>query len=657
MKNFKIYISLFFLLVCSSCKKEGPVPDPGILQISSLRAGTIDISTTGSSANIPVDKPIVINFSSALKTSSIQEGINLKLDVANVAFEIAFLNENRSVSLLPKPDLLNNKEYTLTILDKVVGENGERFPGITIKFKTIPGKLEILSFTINGQSFQNINRIQNIDQEPVIELVFSKEVDPQQVIDLNIGITGKTNPQLSLQLLDQNKKLRISPAQKLNHFEKYSIILSRDIKGKEGEEFSGFSREFFTRADETPKFPVVSDEELLTLIQKQHFKYFWDFAHPNSGLARERNNSGDLVTSGGSGFGIMAIIVGIERNFITRQEGVDRVYKIARFLEKADRFHGVWSHWINGNTGKVIPFSVNDNGGDIVETAFLVQGLLTFRQYLNPDVAKEKELIDIINELWQSVEWNWYTRGGQNVLYWHWSPDKQWAMNHQVRGFNESLVVYVLAAASPGHTINTSVYHEGWARNGGMVNGKNFYGIKLPLGYDFGGPLFFAHYSFLGLDPRKLSDQYANYWEQNKNHTLINRQHSIVNPNNFIGYSEKCWGITASDNHLGYNAHSPTNDLGVITPTAALSSFPYTPEYSMQALKFFYYTLGDKLWGNYGFYDAFNPTVGWYANSFLAIDQGPIITMIENHRTGKLWDLFMSAPEVKTGLDKLGFSY
>ncbi|MCA1747376.1 MAG: beta-glucosidase, partial [Bacteroidales bacterium] len=313
--------------------------------------------------------------------------------------------------------------------------------------------------------------------------------------------------------------------------------------------------------------------------------------------------------------------------------------------------------WLNGSTGKVQPFSQKDNGADLVETAFLVQGLLTVRQYLNPVVPAEENLIDRITLLWETVEWDWFTRGGQEVLYWHWSPDYNWEMNMQIRGYNEALIIYLLASSSPTHTIDASVYHNGWARDGAIANGKDFYGITLPLGYDYGGPLFFAHYSFLGLDPRSLSDQYGNYWEQNVSHTLINRMHAINNPFDYIGYSADCWGFTASDGNHSYSAHSPTNDRGVVTPTAALSSMPFTPDESMDALRHFYYRLGDRLWGEYGFYDAFNVTEGWWATSYITIDQGPEIVMIENHRSGLLWDLFMSAPEVSVGLEKLGFTY
>lgn len=453
----------------------------------------------------------------------------------------------------------------------------------------------------------------------------------------------------------------------LSYLSKYTFSITASLKGADGQGFSAISKTLYSEIDYTPKMALLPNDEdndtdntndLLSVVQKQTFKYFYDFAHPASGMARERNSSGDLITSGGSGFGIMALIVGMERNFITRNEGLQRMDKILDYLEITDRFHGAWSHWINGNNGDVIPFSANDNGGDLVETAYLVQGLITFRQYLDSGVPAEQDLITRINTLWQAVEWDWYRQDNQNVLYWHWSTDKGWIMNHQIKGWNECLITYVLAASAPANnTIPKGVYDAGWASNGGMQNGSSYEGVTLPLGSAYGGPLFFAHYSFMGLDPRNLSDAYANYWVQNTNHSIINYKYCVRNPKSFPGYSADCWGLTASDNQSGYNAHSPTNDLGVITPTAALSSFPYTPEESMRALKFFYYTMGDRLWGNYGFYDAFNPSENWYADSYLAIDQGPIVVMIENYRTGLLWELFMSAPEVQAGLNKLEFNY
>lgn len=405
----------------------------------------------------------------------------------------------------------------------------------------------------------------------------------------------------------------------------------------------------------------LSDTALLTLVQKQTFRYFWDFAHPVSGMARERSNlaygyGDEVVTTGGTGFGVMAVIVATERGWITRDAAARHLLKMVAFLNKADAYHGVFPHWLNGSTGRTIPFSRKDDGADLVETSYLFQGLLCVRQYFNRENSVELELRNRINSMWNDIEWTWFTRDGKEVLYWHWSPNNGWAMNFPIRGYNECLIVYVLAASGERFPVSSAVYHQGWAQSNFFKNGKTFYGIKLPLGFDYGGPLFFSHYSFMGLDPTNLVDQYANYWEQNKNHTLINRAYCIDNPKKFKGYGENCWGLTASDSYEGYNAHAPDNDLGVITPSAALSSFPYTPEYSMQALKHFYFDLGDKTWGEYGFVDAFSETRNWYAKSHLAIDQGPIIVMIENYRTGLLWKLFMSCPEIKKGLKKLEFS-
>jgi hypothetical protein len=416
-----------------------------------------------------------------------------------------------------------------------------------------------------------------------------------------------------------------------------------------------------TVAKTAPSRPVqLSDSALLDLVQKQTFKYFWDFAHPVSGLARERSNESfnygkEVVTIGGTGFGVMAIVVATSRNWITRDTAVGHLLKMVNFLLRANSYHGIFPHWMNGETGRTIPFGRKDDGADLVETSYLFEGLLSARQYFNGTNKREKELRNRINWLWEAAEWNWHTQGGRNVLYWHWSPNNGWSMNFEIRGWNECLISYVMAASSPTYSIPASVYHQGWAEGRNFKNGKEYYGIPLPLGFDYGGPLFFAHYSFLGIDPHGLKDRYADYWQQNQNHVLINYKYCVLNPHHYKGYGPDCWGLTASDNYEGYNAHSPDNDLGVITPTAALSSFPYSPVFSMKALRHFYDDLGDKIWGDYGFKDAFSEQKNWVANSYLAIDEGPIVGMIENYRSGLLWKLFMSCPEIQNGLKKLDF--
>jgi hypothetical protein len=400
----------------------------------------------------------------------------------------------------------------------------------------------------------------------------------------------------------------------------------------------------------------LSDDVLLDRVQRQTLRYFWDFGHPVSGLARERSNPVsaydflDTVTIGGSGFGIMAMLAGVERGFLSRADVCARIKRIVDFLENADRFHGLFPHFLHGSSGKTIPFSPKDDGGDLVETSFLTMGLLCARQYF----ADDAQLGAAIDRLWDAIEWDWHTRG-ETVLYWHWSPRNGWAMNHAIRGWNECLITYVLAAASPTHPIAPQVYHRGWTDSPVFRNGKTYDGTTLPLGPDQGGPLFFAHYSFLGLDPRGLSDAYADYWTQNRAHVSINLAHCIANPHGFAGYGPHCWGLTACEGDKGYNAFSPANDRGVIAPTAALASMPYAPADSMAALRHFHDDLGGTLWRDFGFADSFNETAQWVADGHLAIDQGPIVVMIENHRSSLLWRLFMSCPEVITGLARLGF--
>jgi len=418
----------------------------------------------------------------------------------------------------------------------------------------------------------------------------------------------------------------------------------------------------------------LEGEALLDTVQRQTLKYFWEYAEPNSGMARERyhpdgeypQNDKHIVTTGGSGFGLMALIAGIDRNFIPREEAVKRLDKIANFLAKADRYHGAWSHWIDGETGKTRAFGKKDNGGDIVETSFLAQGFIVVREYLKDGNEEEKAVAAKYNELWKGIDWNWYTNK-KEVLYWHWSPDYNWEMNFALEGYNETLITYILAVASPTHSISPTAYHKGWARNGDIKSTNTKYDLPLLLNHngalEFGGPLFWSHYSYLGLNPKGLSDKYANYWDLNVNHSKIDYLYCVENPKNFEGYGKNVWGLTASytknkDNTIGYTAHSPTNDSGVISPTAAISSIPYTPEESLAALTYFYNDLHDLTWGPAGFYDAFSlEGEDWVAAKYLAIDQGPQVVMIENYRSGLIWDLFMGADEVKQGLDKLEFEY
>ena len=436
-------------------------------------------------------------------------------------------------------------------------------------------------------------------------------------------------------------------------------------------------------AQSPPSAPVVAstrelkDDELLTMLQEACFRYYWEGSDPASGMARE-NIPGDdrIVATGASGFGIMALIVGVDRGFITREQGVQRLTKMVAFLERADRYHGVWSHYMNGSTGKTMPvFGMFDDGGDLVETSFLMQGLLAARQYFHEGSAAETALYTKITALWEAVEWDWYRGTPQSGnLYWHWSANWGWQIHHPLIGFNEVMITYILGMASPTHGVPASFYYTGWAgqeeralqyRRGWSGNtdgdhygnGHSYYGIKLDVGVGSGGPLFFTHYSFLGFDPHALHDRFtsASYFENNRNIALINRAYCIENPRHFSGYGPDAWGLTASDGPNGYVAHAPDqyNSTGTLTPTGALASFPYTPAESMAAFKHYYRDLGGSLWDIYGPRDAFNAGQNWVSPIYMGLNQAPIVVMVENYRTGLVWKQFQSNPEIQTMLRQL----
>jgi hypothetical protein len=419
---------------------------------------------------------------------------------------------------------------------------------------------------------------------------------------------------------------------------------------------------------------TMSDEELLTMVQEASFRYYWEGAHPVAGMAIEiLPGDENLVAVGASGHGLIALLVGIERGFITREQGVERILKIVRFLSKADRFHGAFPHFLDGRTGKTIArFGKYDNGGDLVETAFLMQGLLTARAYFTRDTAAEREIQRTITLLWTSVEWDWYRKdNNSDFLYWHWSPDNGFYINHPLVGWNETMIVYLLAIASPTHPVPAAMYHSGWAgqseravqyrqwwsrttQGDHYVNGNSYFGIKIDVGEGSGADLFFTQYSFLGFDPRNKKDAYANYFRNNRNIALINHAYAVANPGKYVGYGDNSWGRSSGINAAGGRA-LPRDDNGTITCTAALASFPYTPAESMKALKHFYRDLGGKLWGTYGFRDGFNLSEDWFEDVYMGLNQAPTVVMIENYRSATPWRLFMSNAEIKPALGRIGF--
>jgi hypothetical protein len=461
------------------------------------------------------------------------------------------------------------------------------------------------------------------------------------------------------------------------NFDRYT-----DFVGKPGQKAFYQISAVSNTGSESPRSAVVSattrkfnDDELLTMVQEGCFRYYWEGGHPKAGMALEiLPGDQNLVALGASGFGTMALIVGIDRGFVTREQGADRMLRIARFLKGADRFHGVWPHFLDGRTGKVIPyFGRYDDGGDLVETSFLMQGLLTARHYFAGDTPAEREIRETITSLWRGVEWDWYRRSPQgNVLYWHWSPDHGWYIGHPLVGWNETMIAYLLAIASPTHPVPASLYYSGWAGQSDMAvqyrqnwsrttigdhyaNGREFYGMKLDVGEGSGGALFFTQFSFLGFDPRGKRDRFTNYFRNNRSIALINRAYCADNPEHFKGYGPDCWGLSAGINSGG-GMPQPNADNGTICCSASLGEFPYTPKESMAALKHFYRDLGAKTWGIYGFYDGFNETENWYQPVWMGLNQAQIVVMIENYRSGLAWRHFMANPEIGAALAAIGFS-
>lgn len=515
-----------------------------------------------------------------------------------------------------------------------------------------PLTFSLKSVSINGQAD---TVLYDVPVRPEVVLHLSSPVN-KTTVDAGIVLKdsdGDAVP-LTFDFLPGDSVLIIHPTDSLKHLAIYRLLFTRQLSSGSTTLQNPGSIQIHTSIDSTFKRPLSTDEQILDTFQLHALNSFW-LIHTQSGMATERATS--VVTTGGTGFGVMALLAGVKRNFVTRDQALQRLLTLTNFLEnKAPRFKGAFAHWMDDASGSVLPFSEKDDGADLVETAFLMQGLLTAKQFFNASTSEETNLRNAITRLYNAVEWSNFIPQGENVLYWHWSPTHEFEMNLPISGWNEALIVYVLAAGSPTFPISKSVYENGWARNGAIKNNNEYYGVSLPLGEPFGGPMFYSHYSFLGLDPNGLTDQYADYEEQVKAHAQIQYKYAQQNPLKHFGYSPTVWGLSASDDYTGYRVHSPTSDNGVIATSAAIASLPFSPEESMQAIRFDYYILGDKLIDPLGIAGAFSLKDAYFTSPYLAIDQGPMVVMIENYRSKMLWQLFMSDPAVRKGLADLGFS-
>ena len=492
------------------------------------------------------------------------------------------------------------------------------------------------------------------------ELTFSQNPAETSAHE-NIYVVNSLGLKEPFDMAFSGTKITLTNSERLIEQASYTLIVWQDLQSASGAMIaSGKSYPVAIGIDESDKFPTISDEELLNLVQRQTFRYFYENAHPVCGMPREISlpNSIDKVATGATGFGIMATIVAIERHFITRNEGFNHIRKIVSFLkDRCTTYHGAYSHWMNGNTGETWAYSEKDDGADLVETSFLIQGLLTARAYFDSEDAGEKDLCTDITSIWENVEWDWYLNEQKTQLRWHWSPNHGWEMGMPISGWNECFITYLLAMLSPTHSIPVDAYRYGWLADQQIVTNEEYYGLTLPFGREYGGPLFFTFFSFMDIDPHGLADMYGNdYEKQVFNQAKINYLYCIDNPKQYVGYGANCWGLSACNGNEGYVEFSPAKDYGVIAPYAAISAMPYTPDESMAALRYYYYKLGDRIWGDNGFVTGFNLSKKWYSTEYISVDEGPVIVMVENYRSKLLWNLFMNIPEIKDGLKRIGFS-
>jgi hypothetical protein len=406
--------------------------------------------------------------------------------------------------------------------------------------------------------------------------------------------------------------------------------------------------------------PAPLDPEtraLLADVQRASIRYFYEFGHPVSGLTRVGSERPpELCEIGGTGWGCFNLIVAAERNFIPRADVAQRAQMLVRFLAtKADRFHGVFPHWMNGDTGKTIPFGKEDDGADLVETAFLAQGLIALREYFTHDDPVEKEIRTLADQIWRDIDWTWFAKeqNGRSVLLWHWSPTLGWKKDMAVQGFNETHIIYLLALASPTHPVEAKFYREGWQGGGERFSTpREDFGIPMTLGRGMNMPLFFAHYSYLGFDPHALSFKGRTYFDHLRDMCRVQIAYAQSKADTFKGYGP-LWGLTSCRGPKGYKPYSPgPRDDGTIAVTAALSSLPYVPEQSLAFLRELQ-KQRERLWGEFGFADAINPTQNWISTGWLGNDIGTIAPMIENHLSGLCWKTFMKAPEVAVALKRV----
>ena len=417
----------------------------------------------------------------------------------------------------------------------------------------------------------------------------------------------------------------------------------------------------------------------LDSLSRKTFHYFWDLAEPANGNIPDRWPTPSFSSIAATGFGLTSYLIGVERGYITREQAAERTLKTLKFFVEAPKgdsvagvtgYKGFFYHFIDMKTGlrfQTVELST-------IDTGLLMAGILSSQVYFDQENAIENQIRVFADSLYRAVEWDWAMNGEQTMsMGWH--PEKGF-IDARWKGYNEAMILYVLALGSPTHTIPA----ESWKAWIDTYQYGTYYGQEH---VNF-GPLFGHQYSNMYIDFRGIFDPYMktkgfDYFENSRRATYANRAYCMANPAAYAGYSENIWGLTACDGpgnatkmnpnvaFKGYSARGAAQwyveDDGTIAPTAAGGSIPFAPEICIPALVEMHRLYGDKIYDRYGFKDAFNWTIpntdgttGWVDKDYLGIDQGPIVIQLENYRSELIWSLMKKSSYIQSGLKKAGFT-
>lgn len=403
----------------------------------------------------------------------------------------------------------------------------------------------------------------------------------------------------------------------------------------------------------------ITEEAILDSLQRTAFDFFWNEANPANGLIRDRSAAWAPSSIASTGFGLTAICIGIDHGWITREEGRERVLTTLRTFWTLPQgsgtsgvagYRGLYYHFLDMNTG----LRTWSSELSTIDTGLLFAGILDCKQYFDTVDSLDTEVRALADSITERAEWDFMYLGWGIKM--GWTPESGFSGFGDWIGYNEAMIMYVIAMGSPTHPVPAGSWNA-WVSG---YDWQTWYGYT----YVAFPPLFGHQYSHCWIDFRNIQDTYMliqgiDYFENSRRATLAQREYCIDNPGNHIGYGPESWGLTAGDGPFGYSARGAPpaqNDDGTITPTAAAASIVFAPEVVIPTLQYWYDNFKPELWMEYGFRDGFNLNYAWWGPEVIGIDQGPILVMIENYLNESVWTRFMENPDIQAGLDAAGFA-